>query len=504
EVNWNFADKILRAAEKVVQTDGLYPVFLTSFKCGPDSFLVEYFRKIMDAHNKPYLVLELDEHDSSVGYETRIEAAVRSFRNHRDESFEPGKPDYSGINPRYSKVLSKRRTLVIPKWDDTAVPLIADILNAQGYPTVVMEETEQTIRKSLQWNNGQCIPMNALVEGFAATIRNRGLDPSVCSLWVPEANLSCNIRMFPHHIQEILKVYGEGLEKAEVYQGMLAYTDLSPMVTVLAYQAYMFSGLIRRISCRIRPYEKNPGQTDEAVRKSMVLLSELFLGLRKNTGQTIQEIIRLFEWIPYDRSSRKPLVALFGDIYVRDNSVMNQDVISYIEQNGGEVVTMAYHEFTRMTCDMYFKRWGREWRLRKIMSLKPILSALETMEKWYYRYFEKVLEEPVAMYKDDPEEILAPYSIRMDHEGESQDNLLKTYYISRQYPDLSLFVQLNPGFCCAGNVTEAMSGKIRDMTGVPVLSLTYDGTGGLKNDAILPYLKYSEGGQKGSKERKLV
>jgi hypothetical protein len=38
----------------------------------------------MDAHRKPYLILQLDEHGSNVGYETRIEAAVRSFRNDND------------------------------------------------------------------------------------------------------------------------------------------------------------------------------------------------------------------------------------------------------------------------------------------------------------------------------------------------------------------------------------------------------------------------------------
>jgi len=31
-------------------------------------------------------VLELDEHDSSVGYETRIEAAAGTFRNHNNRA----------------------------------------------------------------------------------------------------------------------------------------------------------------------------------------------------------------------------------------------------------------------------------------------------------------------------------------------------------------------------------------------------------------------------------
>ena len=81
-MHWNYAAKILKAALYTARTPGLYPVYVTSFKCSPDSFTIEYFKRIMDKYGKPYLILELDEHDSNVGYETRIEAAVRSFRNH--------------------------------------------------------------------------------------------------------------------------------------------------------------------------------------------------------------------------------------------------------------------------------------------------------------------------------------------------------------------------------------------------------------------------------------
>ncbi|MCK7481238.1 MAG: hypothetical protein M0C28_31620 [Candidatus Moduliflexus flocculans] len=41
---------------------GLYPVLVTSFRCSPDSFVVEYFKRLMDSKGKPYLILQLDEH----------------------------------------------------------------------------------------------------------------------------------------------------------------------------------------------------------------------------------------------------------------------------------------------------------------------------------------------------------------------------------------------------------------------------------------------------------
>jgi hypothetical protein len=50
-------------------------------------------------------------------------------------------------------------------------------------------------------------------------------------------------------------------------------------------------------------------------------------------------------------------------------------------------------------------------------------------------------------------------------------------------------VQTNPAFCCPSLVTEAMTNEIKRLTGVPVVTLTYDGTDDYKNDIIIPYLQ---------------
>ncbi len=496
EMNWAYGAKILKAAEVAARTPGLYPVFVTSFNCGPDSFIADYVRRILDVHDKPYLILELDEHDSSVGYETRIEAALRAFANHLDKRQKSEAPTvrikrYEGVNPRYLTKIDRSKALVVPNWDHYAIPLVVAVLNGHGYRAILMEESDETIRRSLRWNNGQCIPMNALVEGFVDTLRNRNIEPSRALLWVPSGDFSCNIPLFPHHIEEILKSYGEGFEAANVYRGAITFVDLSLRVTADAYLAFMFGGLVRRIAERIRPYELAPGRTDAVIEGALDRLAALFAEGDGDLSEVIREIIDEFESIPRHKHLVKPQVALFGDVYVRDNRVMNQEVVRYIEANGGEVITMPYHEFARMTANTYFRRWVRNGNLGRVLTLKPMMAALTTLERWYYRHFERALGEPMPRYDENAEDILKRFGVRVDHEGESQDNLLKTWYLSRRYPDLTLFVQLNPGFCCAGKVTEAMTRRITEVTGVPVLSLTYDGTGGFKNDAILPYLRYA-------------
>ena len=77
---------------------------------------------------------------------------------------------------------------------------------------------------------------------------------------------------------------------------------------------------MKRIGCRLRPYELNPGQTDEVLRKGMHMLEEAFLGERKKE-ETVAEIVAQVETIPVRREER-PKVAIFGDVYVRDNDVL--------------------------------------------------------------------------------------------------------------------------------------------------------------------------------------
>jgi len=123
-VPWHYATQLLRSAAVCVLTEGLYPVLVTAFKCSPDSFAVEYFRRLMDAHRKPYLVLQIDEHDSSVGYETRIEAALHAFRNHLRRARTGGAARPAPVAPTARAGLSPQvesrlagRTLLFPNWD---------------------------------------------------------------------------------------------------------------------------------------------------------------------------------------------------------------------------------------------------------------------------------------------------------------------------------------------------------------------------------------------------
>jgi predicted CoA-substrate-specific enzyme activase len=72
---WNYGKKILQAAKIVGQYPNLHIIYITNFKCGPDSYIKHY---IQDAGKKPFLVLQFDGHSNDAGVITRCEAYLDS------------------------------------------------------------------------------------------------------------------------------------------------------------------------------------------------------------------------------------------------------------------------------------------------------------------------------------------------------------------------------------------------------------------------------------------
>ena len=487
---WTHIRRLFTAAERVGRTEGLYPVLITSFKCTPDACGLEFFRRIMNKHGKPYLVLQLDEHDSQVGYETRIEAAVRAFRNH----FEGARPAEDRkllpIVPIRTQKADKR-TLFIPRWDTVGSVLFAAGLQDAGIDTQLLDETPGSIQRSLGHNTGQCVPLNIIVSEFVESVNERGLDPARCSLWLPNSSIGCNICFFPQLGKGLLESIGGGFEKAEVYAGDLTGIEVSPRASFNLFFAYLFGGHLRRMQCHTRPYEVNPGETDRAVAWSQEMFRQAILGEVPKV-QAVKDVVERFLGIEVVRLPRIK-VALFGDLYARDNDVLNQDLVRLIEAHGGEALTTSYTEYCRVIAKPYLKKWFREGLYKDVLLSAPFVYGQDLLELPFRKEFDRVLgEEVVVNPQPKVEDLLDIYGLRMHHTGESFDNILKLYHILERHPDVALFVQTNPAFCCPSLVTEAMAGQIESETGVPVVTVTYDGTASPKNDVVIPYLDLAE------------
>jgi predicted CoA-substrate-specific enzyme activase len=492
DVHWHYAAQTLEAAEVTARSESAYPVLVTAFKCTPDSFVIDYFKKVMAAHDKPYAILQLDEHDSSVGYETRIEAAVAAFREHyASGKSTPGSALVPGSHKQQTISLADK-TVLFPDWDPTAQRLVVANLQKSGFDARLLESSEGAMRRSMRLNNGQCMPLTIIAQEYMDYIVAHDLDPGRTVLWMSSAQIACNIGLFVRQIQHLLQAHGRGMERAGLYAGNLSLADISMKLPVNTYLAYMFGGLLKKMGCMIRPYERRPGETDRVMDRSLILLEDAFKG-SKSKEAALAQVVEWFAAIPQQAphpTQPRPKVAIFGDLYVRDNELVNQDLIHFIESQGGEVVTTPYSSYVKMIAQPYLRKWFVEGRYLEVLSSKAFIATISQLEKIYYKYFQRILKEPEPVFDVSAQEILAAYQVRIENNGESMENILKIYYLKKYHPEIALFVQTSPAFCCPSLITEAMAATIERITQTPIVSITYDGTGGAKNDVITPYLKF--------------
>ncbi len=73
---WAMGQRILATAKVVAGRDNLHVIYITNFKCGPDSF-VKHFVRTASA-GKPFLTLQFDGHSNDAGIMTRCEAYLDS------------------------------------------------------------------------------------------------------------------------------------------------------------------------------------------------------------------------------------------------------------------------------------------------------------------------------------------------------------------------------------------------------------------------------------------
>jgi len=57
---WKYGQRILAGARFIAERPNLHAVYVTNFRCGPDSFICKFFDRLL---GQPYLTIEIDVHD---------------------------------------------------------------------------------------------------------------------------------------------------------------------------------------------------------------------------------------------------------------------------------------------------------------------------------------------------------------------------------------------------------------------------------------------------------
>jgi len=353
---WAFGYEILRAAEFIASKPGVFGIYLTSFSCGPDSFVLHFFADEMNKKRKPYLELELDEHSAGAGVETRLLAFIdtigNAFRAERT-------PAASRVEVKPASM--KGRTMYVPYMCEGARCVAAAFrhigVKAEVMPT--MTEKAQVIGKKLT-SGKECYPCVVTTGDMFAKIselEHSGKDPAkdICFL-MPEAEGPCRFgqynklqRIFLDNLgYENVPILSPTSEDGYTCRGMIP-ENMKLSFRKLLWQSIVYSDFLEKALWHIRPYEIKRGETDALFEEAMDAAVKVIerggglplLKLAQKTAKRFAQIPKIGE--------QKPLIGIVGEIFVRSHKGSNQNLVKRLEELGCEAYVASISEWISYT-----------------------------------------------------------------------------------------------------------------------------------------------------------
>jgi len=467
---WSYGQKILAALKKVADDDLLDAVYLTNFSCGPDSFLLSYAEEIMG--NKPFLSLELDEHDADAGYMTRIEAFFDVLNKKTTKS-----PVKSEKIP-YKKPTDnfKDHLIWFPNMHPYTTKFFAAAFRCHGFEAKTLpNETNKSFEIGRSVTRGsECLPTSLTIGSLLNTLRSNNTKKKQ-AFFMPTAQGPCRFGQYCSLHRQILD--REGFTDVPILSpsSFNSYQGIDESLRKSVFKAMIAGDILMKTGCRIRPYEKNKGETDQNLAKEM---NNLVSVIEKNAdlSSAIRKSVKNIAAVSCNSRLSKPLVGIVGEIYVRNNTFANENLINSVEQLGAEawmspisewimftsspsnISEHHAHNFSINTITSYLKwRWMLHWEKKLYNAASPILDN---------RHEPKIKEVMAQGGK------ILPANIG----GEAILTVGRSIKFAHQ--NVIMVINVAPFSCMPGTVTTALFRKLSMELKVPIVNLFYDGTGG--------------------------
>ncbi|MEW6068368.1 MAG: acyl-CoA dehydratase activase [Nitrospirota bacterium] len=474
---WSSGQRILKAAKFIKATQNLYAIYVGNFLCGPDSFILKYFRKEMG--EKPFLHIEIDEHSADAGMITRCEAFIDSIQNKATGRKLQAKSKDKIQQSLHSSYIAQHsnRTIYIPRMSDHAFALAAAFERCGVDAEVLSESDKGTADIGRRYVSGkECYPCTVTTGDMIKKIMQHGFVPAKSAFFMPSGTGPC--RFGQYNVFHRLVLDNLGYPDVPIFspnQDTTFYKDLGIVgkdFTMHAWKGIIAYEFLTKCLHETRPYEKMMGSTDELYND---YLEKLYSSLKSDNGNVeklLENVRKDFENLPVYKD-KKPLIGIIGEIFVRSHKFSNEDLIRKVEALGGEAWLAPVEEWIYYVNLMGLKKalLKKDWSAIINFLLKKFFQKrIEHKLARPFRDFLKTLKEPETR---DILEKASPY-VHDSFEGETILSIGKCIDLLEK--GASGIINAMPFGCMPGTIVTAILRGISRDYGVPCLSIPYDGT----------------------------
>ncbi|MEJ2165098.1 MAG: acyl-CoA dehydratase activase [Desulfobacterales bacterium] len=351
---WGMGKLIMKAARLVERDPQLFGTYITYFSCGPDSFIVGYFRDIMG--RKPSLTLELDSHTADAGLETRVEAFLDIVKAYRqlvaDKKIVAGKktfrPAQTVLNNGATSVITSdgevlpltdpRVTVLLPSMGRYGSEAFAAILRGYGFNAVAHRPSDEAVLKLGRANTTckECLPLILTTGTLLSYIRNGKRSDEVLVYFFVTGSGPCRFGQYYIFMEDLVK----RLEIPNVALWTLtsenSYVGMDKNFESRGWWAVIVSDVMEDIRSMLMASAGDTAAAMETFEEEwQKILGEMERGMYEDLLQQLSRTAQRLREIPLKQPPQTvPVVTLSGEIFVRRDALSRQYLTERLAEKG--------------------------------------------------------------------------------------------------------------------------------------------------------------------------
>jgi predicted CoA-substrate-specific enzyme activase len=351
---WGMGQMILKAARFVKHHPQLFGVFISNFSCGPDSFLIGYFRSLMG--KKPSLTLELDSHTADAGLDTRIEAfvdIVAAYRrlvaqdkiDRQEHHFVPartslinGKANVVTTSGEMIPLTDPRVTVLLPSMGQLSSQAFANVFRGLGINALAHPPADESILKLGRGHTSckECLPLILTTGSLLNYIRTSQKPGDILVYFMATGSGPCRFGQYYIYMEDLIRrldipdVAMLSLSSENAYLGMPKNFDRASLWALAVSD--MMEDIRSMILANARHVEEGLQVFQTAWDTIMESLKSInFRRIEAALSSGAADLAGIALKLPV---TAVPRVSLTGEIYVRRDTLSRQNIPELLAEKG--------------------------------------------------------------------------------------------------------------------------------------------------------------------------
>ena len=247
----------------------------------------------------------------------------------------------------FTKEMQKDYAILIPNMAPLHFELLRALFNAYGYHVELLRSDGQAvIDAGLKYvHNDTCYPALLAIGQLMHALESGEYDLEHTAVMITQTGGGCRASNYIHLLRKALKKAGltrvpvislnmSGLEKESAFK--LTLPLLKEAVALLSY-----ADMLMILGNQVRPYEVNPGETDQLIGQWIQQLSARIVPRHatkfEQLRQTLSQISTAFANIPVNRT-QKVRVGVVGEVYAKFSPLANNHLEEFLRSQDCEVM----------------------------------------------------------------------------------------------------------------------------------------------------------------------